>query len=62
MAKYTEDGLERADRKLRAIGSQMGKSTSPALEKPYSEAFAEYRAISNALGGREHIMGIKGQK
>jgi hypothetical protein len=62
MSKYTEDDYDRAKRELRTIGDKMGKSTSPALEKPYAEAFARYRAISNDLGGREHVMGIKGQK
>lgn len=62
MSKYTEEDLEKAKRELKSIGDKMGKGTSPALEKPYAEAFSRYRAISNALGGREYVMGVKGQK
>lgn len=67
MAKYNEDDLEKAERKLRAAGAKIGKGLTfsgggPAAEVEYRDAFREYRTISNDIGGREHIMGIKGQR
>lgn len=67
MSKYTEADLEKAERRLRVAGQKIGKGLTfsaggPGAEIEYRDAFRDYRAIKNAIGGTEHIMGIKGQR